>query len=50
MKLLKVTTPEGISYVVVNNEEELNAFVKGCGYNPLAVYVTEIMYYDLRSQ
>lgn len=46
MRLFKVTTPEGVDLVLVNNEDEVLKFVNG--YNPLAVYITEISFYDLR--
>ena len=48
MRLFKVTTPEGVDFVLVNNEEEVLGFVKP--FNPLAVYITEVAFYDLRKQ
>lgn len=48
MRIFKVTTPEGVDFVVVNKEEDLLRFVN-C-FNPLSVYATEVAFYDLREQ
>lgn len=48
MRLFKVTTPEGVDFVLVNNEDEVLKFVKP--FNPLSVYITEMAFYDLREE
>lgn len=48
MRLFKVTTPEGVDFVLVNSERELLKFMDG--FNPLAVYATEVVFYDLREE
>ena len=47
-RLFKVTTPEGTMHVIVRAntnaevEKQINEFAKHTGYNPLAVYITEL--------